>query len=732
MLRWYFLFCLALTGLWPSEQIQIKADKVTYDAVAKQIKFSGNVFVTQNHGEVQRSIACDHVVYKMDTKKIFALGNILFLDANGDEIHADQLNLTKDFQHGALSPVALRNKDDATLEASEAVRVDGNHSNFSDVRYTPCLHKDQLDNAIWYLEADKVEHKQDDHVIVFRHVYLIFQGVKIFYFPYFSYPDPSVKNKSGFLVPNFGYSADLGSFALTPYLLTDGNQDLTISPMLMSKKSPVFITSYRKRFINAAFQMGGSFTYANNNNEKLQKLTKSRKRWHFSQDLAWNINDNWNFNSSFNRASDTTYLSRYRINRQRVFDRQKNLISSVNIENFQENSYALGKIQSLQTDRPETAPTTLPYIKYLVSPHQFENGSYLTFDNSLLFLLRHMPEISQSGRKTLRGSSGLKWSLPLITQNGQFHTVTLSNRVDFYVSRQYNPKEPTLKAQENYDSSPKYRYFPQLSYDWRMPLINEYVNCWVLEPRLMVAVAPKNMNRWSLPNEDSRMVTFDNTSLFLPNRFDGIDRVDEGVRTAYGIDNHFTTGLHKISVFLGQSRRLDNKSVIGENQGESKKFSDYVGRVNVEYADYLKVFFQSLVESKRFNSRVSEIGAVVGKPIFQLDAAYVHAKKGLNNSEQMISQLSLQVSSKFYDNWQIHAAQIRNLKRYQKGALATFIGIQYEDDCFTSKFQVFKTHYRDRDIKPDTGFLLQFSLKNLGTLTPTSAPQYPRSVLMPN
>ena len=127
--------------------------------------------------------------------------------------------------------------------------------------------------------------------------------------------------------------------------------------------------------------------------------------------------------------------------------------------------------------------------------------------------------------------------------------------------------------------------------------------------------------------------------------------------------------------------------------------------------------------------RYNEWGSSFGKPMLKLDASYVHAKRGLNDSTSMISQVNWQLSSEINENWKVSVAQIRNLKRFQKGVLATFAGLTYQDDCFETKFSVFRSHYRDRDLKPDMGFFLQFSLKNLGSFTPTSAPTYPGSLL---
>ena len=44
--------------------------------------------------------------------------------------------------------------------------------------------------------------------------------------------------------------------------------------------------------------------------------------------------------------------------------------------------------------------------------------------------------------------------------------------------------------------------------------------------------------------------------------------------------------------------------------------------------------------------------------------------------------------------------------------------IQYQHECVVSSLTLVHRGYRDRDLKPDTAIMLQFDLKNIGTVTP--------------
>ncbi len=730
--KFIILYLVLFISAYAKEPLYFKGDQATWNQKTSDLWLEGHVSVMQHLANgTTRKLSCGSLHYNRLTDKITAYGSVQVIEPSGDVLTADRLELDSKFNTGFLEGMRVLTKDAARLSAKSASRKEGNSTIFLDADYSPCK-ECEGSSLTWKLEADTVEHDQKDETIKYRHVYLVFKGVKIMYFPYFSHPDPTVKRKDGILSPALGVSRDLGFFVTTPYLFTSKTQDLTITPMLMTRQNPLLAVEYRKRFFNGEMSLGGSHTQMKKKKTSKIITIPKKDRWNVSGLIYCHFNDRDRLTVDLNRASDTTYLSRYRLNKQSsTFSRQKNLTSTVNFEHFGDRAYGTIKSQAFQTDTPLTTPVVLPYANYSYHSEQFANRSYLVWDSSLLGIFRRRPILDQTGKQTFRASSGLAWNLPYVTSNGHIFKTTLSARGDGYICQYYNPNQLVISAQKKYNNQLDFRVFPQASVDWRYPLLStqQYVD-WVLEPRGLIAFAPVGLNRKRLPNEDSRIFTLDDTSLFLLNRFDGIDLVDEGQRGVLGADNHIRWGQHqRASVFFGQSYRFDRKVVIGRNQGETKFASDYISRVLYQPNEWWVFFVRSAFIRSNFHPRYAECGASLGKPIFKLDTSYVHAKKGLSGSTSMISQINWQLSSAINENWKVSVAQIRNLKRIQKGVLASFIGVTYEDDCFTSKFSFYRSHYRDRDIRPDTGFLLQFNLKNLGSFTPSSAPTYPGSML---
>ena len=61
------------------------------------------------------------------------------------------------------------------------------------------------------MKARKIRHDKLKKTIYYDHATLKLYDVPIFYFPYFFHPDPTVKRQSGFLIPTFSNSTNVGS-----------------------------------------------------------------------------------------------------------------------------------------------------------------------------------------------------------------------------------------------------------------------------------------------------------------------------------------------------------------------------------------------------------------------------------------------------------------------------------------------------------------------------------------
>ena len=765
--------------------ILLSADNIDYDQEADMVVATGNVQIVQG----ERLLRAQKITYNKKTGMMIAIGNVClkevektsiapnpeaakyteFLNHQDLIIHSlgasstlmsNPLNLpdlgkqlstmqteeeetkahtgynfsfspyaefSNNFQDGFIQEAKMLMSDNAHLAANSAKRVNGQKVIFRQAVYSPCkvCKLDPSKEPLWQLKADKVIHSKTDQLIVYHHARLEMGGIPVFYMPYFRHPDPTVKRKTGFLMPTYGSSSDLGLILSAPfYYVVAPNRDLTLVPVITTKQGPLMIAEYRHRFRDG--YMTGSTSYTQTRDLKQTGDSKSipkgsrlpgRDRWHIFTQGRFDLNDEHVATFDINKASDTTYLRRYPILPQgfRLKIPVKNMISTGAIEQFRDHNYATVRATAYQTDNPTTTPYILPHGWYNYQSDPDTLNGIWNFDANFLSLGRRLDTPGQNARHMQRLSLNGGWRLPYVSPTGHAWAFQIALRGDAYALEHYQPSS----AKPILHSAFRERLFPTASAQWRYPLVKRLDKAhWVLEPTAMIVGTPRVNNR-SIPNEDSLNIQVEDTSLFLPQRFSGLDRVDTGARFIYGANSTwFFPQQRLVQFFLGQSLRLDRRQVLPSNAGEDKRASDIVSRFRLNPMDGIQFLNRMAWHYKRIRPRISDTSAIFGKKliVFQLNHTFVNKHSTTNNAG--ISQATWVIGSQPFDHWSFSLGETRNLKRHQRAALSHTLSALYHDECFRMTLSAFKTRSVDRDIRPNSGVILQFDFKNLGSVSP--------------
>ena len=154
----------------------------------------------------------------------------------------------------------------------------------------------------------------------------------IFYLPKLSHPDPSVKRRSGFLVPSISDSKNLGYGLSIPYFF-DINKDknFTFSNQFFVDENPLFTGEYHQAFRNSSFIADFGYTEGYNNISATK--TEGSKSHFFSKFVKNFKGENESENSislSLQTVSNDKYLKLYKLKSNLVDYNQDTLESSLN------------------------------------------------------------------------------------------------------------------------------------------------------------------------------------------------------------------------------------------------------------------------------------------------------------------------------------------------------------------------------------------------------------------
>ncbi len=700
-----FLLLVAASApaLGQSAPVLFRADDLTYDQESGIVTARGNIEVSVE----DRILIADLVSYSERTGVITASGNVAILQPSGDVFFADEVKLTEDLREGVLSGFRALLGGQARIAAASAERHDGNLTTMARAVFTACesCKTDRTRPPLWQIKAFEVVHNERRKRIEYKDVVLEFFGVPVAYAPYFFHPDPRVKRESGLLAPIYGRSTQLGLRLQTPYYVNIApHRDATIAPIFTSKEGIVGAGEYRERTSNGEFSFSGSLTRVDERDETNTKSGDKEFRGHIFGRGRFDINQTWSWGFDLRRTTDDTYLRRY------DFNNADALTTNAFIEGFRRRNYASANAYLFQGLRSDHDPDATPAIPALLDYHFVgepgRRGQTWRLVANALVLERDIGV--STNRLTLEG----RWHLPYASPRGALYNLSATLRGDLYhTDDAATSSDPVASPDDGFTG----RLFPQVSLDWRYPLIAHTRRFrQIIEPIVVAIAAPFGSNPADIPNEGSLAFEFDDTNLFSTNRFPGFDRVESGPRVNYGVKVGAFDAVGGYAILLfGQSIRLKEDDTFADKTGLEDNRSDYVGRFDFVPSRFVDFNQRIRLDRDTFSIRRHEISLGAGPKFLRINASYVFLSRELTTDELTGGEeINLFGRLQVTPQWALTAGTRRNLK--EERSLSFNSSIEYQDECLIFSIGLDRTFFNDRDLEPSTSVTVNLKLKHLG------------------
>ncbi len=502
----------------------LQADQMIYDNQNNRVIAKGSVEIYYNN----YTLLADKVIYDRGNNLLKAEGNVRIKEPNGALIKSNRITLTDDFRDGFIQSLKIVTQDDARIAAASATREKGDTTVFERAVYTPCKPcEDNPEKApTWRIKAKKIIHKKSEATIEYRNATFEMFGVPILKLPYFKHADPSVKRKSGFLIPSYGNSEDLGTIVETPYYFALApNYDFTFSPVYTSKRGLLVKGKWRHRTKNGRYNI---FLAGIDQTDKVPGFTTSDNdfRGTIESQGEFNLNQYWNWGWDVTAETDDTFRRFYDIDNILTTDRisQVNLTGQRGRNYFDMRMYNFGGLTF--TDKPLSESRVHPVIdyNYIFSDPLF--GGELALDANVLSLTS-----DDGAPDSSRLITELKWRKQMIDKRGQIITPFFSARGDLYqVSKFTDPITGKLNTDQSIT-----RGMVAGGIEYRYPFVQHTANAsHILEPIAQIIARPSTPNQTDVPNEDALSLVFDDTLLFDKDKFSGYDRIESGTRANVG------------------------------------------------------------------------------------------------------------------------------------------------------------------------------------------------------
>ncbi|MEZ5690109.1 MAG: LPS assembly protein LptD [Rickettsiales bacterium] len=688
------------------QPVLLTARQVDYDKERSLVSASGKVEVVQ--GEI--ILLADHIIYDQKENVVTASGNISVLEASGNVVFADKLELKDDMKKGVIGQFKARLNDDSLFAANSAKKINENVTELHQAVYSPCKvcrSETEENYPLWQLEADHIVIDKEKQKVSYENAFMEIYNIPIFYTPYFSHPTPGADNKSGLLAPTLKQSTNLGTVYKQPiYYSIEADKDITVTPIYTSLEGPVLDGEYRQLFNNGTLNLSGSITKPQTRDAGGVVSKGQDIRGHFSGEGHFHTKDKTNLGFSINKTSDDTYLRRYDISddsflTSRIYAEKYDFIGDNKLKNHMRSAF---DIQALEfdgltaDDDNRISPRILPLVNF---DWQSEKGEY---DDRFLINANIMALTRRQGTESRRISTTAGWNLPYITEDGQIIELNAAVRTDLYWIDDF-----TLVNGNNF-SGKTTRVLPSASVTWRYPFINNLENSNILiEPIVMLATSAKSGNSGKIPNEDSSIPEFNTSNLFSPNRFAGYDRVETGAQASYGIRGHAQFPDNKyVNWLVGQHYRRDTNNNFPYSNNSSNKFSDYVGNIGVYY-DPFSVSYRTRLDKDSLAFNQNEVNALFNYYPVYLSSSYLSLKNDptLQNREEISGALAINLTKQWI--WGVSATRDLQINDISNASTS----LTFNNECIYITNSFGRNYTSDRDIKPSTTYMFQISFKNL-------------------
>ena len=712
----------------------LEADTIIRDDEHHTIVAKGSVEARYN-GKVLRA---DELHDDQTTGVITAHGDVQLLNPDGTSEFARDMTLDKDFSAGLALAFSTRQEPNVKMVADEAIRLNKDAMALNKAVFTVCdicAADGEPKEPTWSIQAAQVIQDHEHKVIFYRHAVIRVAGLPVAYTPIFWHTDPSAPRGSGFLAPLI--AIDRRGFSYQqPYLwVISPYADLTLAPQLNTKVSSILNGEYRERFYSGQIDGRFGYAYAPQFDSKGQPYDYTTSRSYILSSGAFVINPKWTWGFAAEQVTDPLLFQRYNI--PNAFDPRglfatddQRLLSQLYAVEQDSRSYlsiATMKWQGLRVgDLNGTFPTVAPVIEGRFEPNVLIFGGRLRLDGSGVVLERSRNPYTDvaPGQDQQRATLGGDWRSAYTLYDGIRLEPFLEGRADLYGAQNPSQQVGTNTVIYAGDHTTG-RMLGTAGLDASWPFFRRTDGLTVvLEPLVQLAVSPRAVINPYIPNEDSQVIDFDETTLFEYNKSPGYDYYEGGARANVGgrVTLRWDSGA-TAQLVGGRSLRTVPDPTMPANTSLNQTASDWVVAASAQPFTQLSGFTRALIDSQTSHVRRLEAGVNAGTA--RISGFFRYLYDDIDSATVYLPGATGPVVTTKTENAQF-GGQVLVTKHWGLSGSASWdlankvtpqqaIGLVYQDEC--THWELIWQHdgTYNRTLRPSDTVMLRLLLVTLGS-----------------
>ncbi len=664
------------------------ADSVEIDAEGRLVA-TGNVEALQ--GNVR--LTASRVVYDREGDSLSIEGPIILTSGENTLVLASAAEIEPSLRDGLLRSARVVLDNRVQLAAPEINRVGGRYLQLNKVVASSCEVCAKNPVPLWQIRSSRVIHDEVEDQLYFDDARFEVYGVPIAYLPQLRLPGPGLERATGFLVPQFTSSSEIGQGIKLPYFIAlDPSYDLLLTPHLTTGPTATLEARYRHAFRNGGLQFDGAITR--------DDIRPNETRGYLFGAGSFALPRNYQLRFDVEAASDSDYLDEYDI------DGKDRLDSAIALTRGQRDQWfgaeAIYFNVPGQDWRSENRPSILADIEWARRFRPAGLGGVGIFE-----LTAHgherPSELDVSGRDVARVTARLGWRGDAVGPAGLVFAGEAGALAEY-----------TNFGDDTTAPDPESRLIPAAAFELRWPWARSarQGGSHLIEPIAQIVWTPDDTVA-DRPTEESVQLELDAGNLFALSRFPAYDEVEAGLRANVGIGYTFSNPQGwSVGVSAGRVLRADD---LGQFDGYSAfdgTASDWMLGVDLMLSDTLSFSTRSLFDddlsADRLESRLGWRGTRLG-----LAGSYAWlASSPVEARFEAINQWRVDGSYRLNERWRASADVAYDLTRER--AAESEIGIEYRTECITLDFGWRQRFTSVTQENPSESFTFEIALAGFG------------------
>ncbi len=560
--------------------------------------------------------------------------------------------------------------------------------------FTTCKKRDNC--PPWQLSAKKIKHDKEKKVINYDNALLKIYDIPVFYFPKFFHPDPTVKRKSGFLIPAFKSSSNNNENYLSiPYFhAISENKDLTLTPRFYSKDKILIQNEYRQ--VGATHNSIADFSIFNEKN----KNSKSHFFYNLNKNLNFDYFKESNLKLKIQKTSNDTYLRANKLE-SKIIDNANILENSITLDLYSDdlsinaNARVFENLDRISSDRYEFILPEINLTKNLENKTKL-NGNFVFNSNNLI------KNYDTNVFENININDLIFNSDPIITKNG------LYNNYEFIIKNSNTDAQNSgnFKNHENH-------YFSGLfQFNSSLPLIKEDKNFQnILSPKLTLKLSPDHTK-----DERDSFTRLDINNIYNLNRLASNDTLEGGLSITYG--NEFkrinkNDSRENLVIKLANNLRLDNNDDLPTNNQMGQKTSNLFGEILYDPNEFFTTKYNFSKKNNFDEITYESIITTLNLGNFVTSFDYINENDTFDKTSYLLSKFTYNLNSNNNISFSSRENKETDLTEYYN------FMYQYKNDCLAASVEYNKNYYNDRDIKPEESIFFKLTIMPFGEIAST-------------